>query len=288
MRTLTGAALICIVVFLVSGCRDVLLSRVSETQANEVVAALADAGIKAGKVAVDESTWRVEVESARFGEAAAALRDLGLPSQPRRTLSDVYKKDGLLSSPMEERARYSAALSEELSVALRKLEGVVDANVVVVIPKNDPLSDRVVPASASVLIRYRSEMSIHALVPSIKDYVAASVEGLDVKNVAVLTFSAPPRNGARPAEADELPGRTVTPQRLILLLGAMAAGCAAVWGVLWWRERSSHRSTQTGSLPVVAHGNVPSVSSSVARMLSSLQSARQWLKELKRRVGFHP
>jgi type III secretion protein J len=176
--------------FLLTACNDVLFAKLSESQANEVLAALSEAGIPAIKEPVDDTTWRIEVPSDKVGTALLFLRARALPSQPRATMGEVFKKDGLISSPTEERARYNFALQEDIASTLRRIDGVVDARVHVAIPHNDPLSDRVVPVSASVFLKYRRPLDIDLVAPQIKALVTASVEGLDYRNIALFPFTA--------------------------------------------------------------------------------------------------
>jgi type III secretion protein J len=185
----TTLALCCVLLSLaLAGCKDVLFSRLTEPQANEVIAALAEARIAASKSRVDDTTWQVEVDDAVIGQSLVLLRQRGLPTQPATSLGEVFKKEGMISSPQEERARYEYALQESLAATLRRIDGVVDARVHVVIPHNDPLSTRIVPATASVLVKHRASLDLEMLGPNIKSIVMSSVEGLDYRNIALLAL----------------------------------------------------------------------------------------------------
>jgi type III secretion protein J len=185
----TTLALSCVLLSLaLAGCKDILFSRLTEPQANEVVAALAEARIAASKTRVDDTTWQIEVDDAVVGQALVLLRQRGLPSQPATSLGEVFKKEGMISSPQEERARYEHALQESIAATLRRIDGVVDARVHVVIPHNDPLSTRVIPATASVLVKHRASLDMEMLGPNIKSMVMSSVEGLDYRNIALLAL----------------------------------------------------------------------------------------------------
>ena len=188
---------------LLAGCKEILLAKVTEPQANEVLAALSEARIDALKESIDETNWQVKVDDAKMGQALVFLRNRGLPSQPSATMGEVFKKDGVISSATEERARYAFALQEDIAGTLRRIEGVVDARVHVAIPHTDPLATRVTPVSASVFIKYRPALDIDIMGPSIKSMVMSSVEGLDFRNITLVALPAvrdtavdapPPRN----------------------------------------------------------------------------------------------
>jgi type III secretion protein J len=253
---------------LLAGCKETLLSKVTEPQANEVLAALSEARIDASKESIDETHWQVKVDDAKIGQALVFLRNRGLPAQPSATMGEVFKKDGVISSATEERARYAFALQEDIAGTLRRIEGVVDARVHVAIPHTDPLATRVTPVSASVFIKYRPALDIDIMAPSIKSMVMSSVEGLDFRNITLVALPAvrdaaadappPPRNsGVFAAHAAML---DLPPQDAALptvssasgeLLGAAVAGlcltgvagwCLRRTGALaWLRRREGQR-----------------------------------------------
>ena len=101
-------------------------------------------------------------------------------------MGQVFKKDGLVSSPMQERAQMIFALSQELSRTVSEIDGVLSARVHLVLPENDPLRQQLVPSSASVFIRHRSNMPVGNLVPQVKMLVANGVAGLSYDKVSVV------------------------------------------------------------------------------------------------------
>jgi type III secretion protein J len=176
---------------LLTGCKETLLSRLSEPQANQVVAALGEAGIASHKEQIDENNWLVTVQGEQLGRASALLQSQGIPHAKHVPMGEIFKKDSLIPSSTEERIRFVAGLSEELSLTLRKIPGVVDARVHVVIPHNDPLASKIKQSSASVFVKHLPSADMTKIAGNIKDLVAASVEGLEMKNVALFTFPIP-------------------------------------------------------------------------------------------------
>jgi len=174
-----------------AGCKVELYSGLDETEANEIVATLADGRIAARKEHVDGADWQVQVDEDRVGAALELLRAQGLPTQHYASMGDMFQKQGLVSTPAEERMRYIFAVSQELSRTLRSIDGVVEARVHVVIPQDDPLSDKVRPSSAAVFIKHRPDVDLRLLAPAVKDLVAHSIEGLAPDRVALTLFPAP-------------------------------------------------------------------------------------------------
>ena len=97
---------------LLAGCNSQeLYSKLDERQANEMVAALRRAGINAEKVA-ENGTFSVMTATGDFPAAVSALNARGLPREQFADLCTVFKREGFVSSPTEERGRMLCALSQ--------------------------------------------------------------------------------------------------------------------------------------------------------------------------------
>lgn len=227
-RCAQWALLACLLTVL-AGCRVSLYSDLSEEEANVIVNSLSAEGVRTFKEQGGEKGWRVAVGEEEVARALEVLRANDLPGDRYVSMGDIFQRQGLVSTPSEERMRYVYAVSQELSHTLRKIDGVVAARVHVVIPENDPLSDKVRPASAAVFIKHKSNMDLPLLVPAVKQLVSHSVEGLSYDAVALSLFevrkaaakpaaSAMASGGANAGQA--LPWKTVS--------GLLAAALAAL------------------------------------------------------------
>jgi type III secretion protein J len=210
-KRLASFATIFALLFL-TGCKETLLSRLSEPQVNQVVAALGEAGIAAHKDQIDETNWSVSVQGEHLGRASALLQSQGIPHAKHVPMGEIFKKDSLIPSSSEERIRFVAGLSEELSLTLRKIPGVVDARVHVVIPHNDPLASKMKHSSASVVVKHLPSADMTKIASNIKDLVAASVEGLEMKNVALFSFPIPESTPVAKVVPAKLAQQDVAPQ----------------------------------------------------------------------------
>jgi len=179
-------ALVLLAALLLSACKAELYTNLDQRQANEIAATLLQHGIPAQRVAVKGGQYTVMVDNERFAESIAILKEAGLPKQEFQTMGQVFKKDGLVSSPMQERAQMIFALSQELSRTVSEIDGVLSARVHLVLPENDPLRQQLVPSSASVFIRHRSSTPVGNLVPQVKMLVANGVAGLSYDKVSVV------------------------------------------------------------------------------------------------------
>ena len=155
MRSLRFSALALLMLGL-AGCGKVeLYGKLTEAQANEMVAVLQNAGIAADKEKSGDNGFAIETAQEDFARAVQTLKAQGYPRDEFASLGTVFKKEGFVSSPLEERARLVYGLSQELSNTVSQIDGVVQARVQLAMPEADPLSDKIKPSSASVFIKYR-------------------------------------------------------------------------------------------------------------------------------------
>lgn len=175
---------------LLAGCGEKveLHSRLSEQEANEVVAELADKQIRAQKVPAKDGVV-VRVNASDISRAVRTLEAAGLPKLARSTLGDIFRKEGVISTPLEERARYIYALSQELEATLSNIDGVIVARVHVVLPERIAPGEPVQPASASVFIKHDPRLEPDNIRPRVRRMVASSIPGMAaaVENTQKLT-----------------------------------------------------------------------------------------------------
>lgn len=173
------------------GCnsRIELLQGVSESEANEALAALLDGGIRAGKLPGKEGMVGLEVDANDVAKAIAILRSEGLPKERYAKMGEVFRKEGLISSPLEERARYLWALSQELSATVSQIDGVIKARVHVVLPERSNAGDPSLPSSAAVFIKHKASINLDDAVPQVKKLISNSIPGLSADKVAVILLA---------------------------------------------------------------------------------------------------
>lgn len=192
MGNVRAGALLLLGAVLVTGCaKSVLYTDLSEAQANDVEAALLSAHIDADKSAVAKSKgFSISVPHGDIPRAMAVLTAVGLPRQQLHSLGDVFPKEGFVSSPLEERARYVYALSQEVAQTLLQFDGVVDARVHIALPERNVLDDKPQSASASVVIIQQPGAHLESRETDIKAIVTDGIEGLrDVNRVTVKFFT---------------------------------------------------------------------------------------------------
>lgn len=227
MKKLASIALL----LLLAACGEQdLYAGLTQRQANEMTALLREAGIEADKESREAGTFAVVAPRARFAEAIEVLKANGYPRDGYDSLGQVFKKEGFVSSPLEERARLSHALSQEIANTIASIDGVVVARVHLSVPERDPLAEKVTPSSASVFIKHRPSVDLSARQGQIKALVVNALPGLPYDNVTVALFpaeAAPAR--ARPADALGGLGPLLWSVGGLGVLAALAGGAAWAW-----------------------------------------------------------
>ena len=247
-RRLVTTAAAALLVLLVGCSKQEVYSQLSERQANEMVAVLRSAGIDAEKQA-HEGQFTVLTGKGEFANAVRTLNAQGYPRESFDSMGKVFKREGFVSSPLEERARLMHAMSQEIANTIANIDGVVTARVHLVMPERNPLVDKPQPAAASVFIKHRPDKNLSAQTSQIKALVVNSIEGLAYDNVTVALF---PADGLtrEPAPASSAVGANAA-ALLVPLLAGGAAGALALGGggLLWWRRR---RAPAVATLTLVA------------------------------------
>jgi type III secretion protein J len=154
-----------------------LHGKLSENDANDVIAELSSKNIDASKRSNKEGV-SVLLSASEINRAVRVLDAAGLPRRTRTNLGEIFKKEGVISTPLEERARYIYALSQELESTLSQIDGVIVARVHVVLPERVAPGEPVQPASAAVFIKHASSLDPDTVLPRIRRMVASSIPGM--------------------------------------------------------------------------------------------------------------
>jgi type III secretion protein J len=184
---------------LVGGCasRKTIINGLEERDANEIIVFLSSKNIDAYKTRVKTEgagggavLWDIVVDSQKATEAMSVLNANGLPRRYRQKLLDIFTSGGLIPSEMQEKIRYEAGLAEQIAGTIRKIDGILDADVQLSFPEEDPLNPKTIKGAvtASVFVKHNGVLddpNSH-LITKIRRLVASSVQGLNFENVTVI------------------------------------------------------------------------------------------------------
>ncbi|MBU6149684.1 MAG: type III secretion inner membrane ring lipoprotein SctJ, partial [Verrucomicrobia bacterium] len=209
MRILRKIFSLFLILFLVTGCDKPteIVSNLEEREANEIVVFLASKGIDAYKSPSAASgvgggqgsvKWSISVDQKISTDAMSILNQNGLPRIRGVNLLELFAKQGLMSSEKEETIRYQAGLAEQIASTIRKIDGVIDADVQISFPATESTglgpTGETAPTkiTAAVYVKHQGildDPNSH-LVLKIKRLLAGSINGLDLNDVTVISDKA--------------------------------------------------------------------------------------------------
>lgn len=202
LQRLLWILLLCFSLPMFTSCDNtrIIVHDLSEREANEIIDFLNSKSIVALKVKSTEAggggaakvvLWDISVVEKDAPQALSLLNQYGLPRRTSQNLLNIFSNSGLVPSEMSEKIRYEAGLGDQIASTIRKMDGVIDADVRLSFPVEDPLHPEAVnkqKITASVYVKYSpllEDPNAH-LVSKIKQLVSSSITGLDYDNVTVV------------------------------------------------------------------------------------------------------
>lgn len=242
MKSSASKLALCVALVLsLSACSEQeLYGQLTERQANEMVAVLRSVGLDAQKQVKDNGQFALLVDKDEFSQAVEVLRANGYPKDGHDTLGQVFKKEGFVSTPLEEHARLTHALSEEISNTIGNIDGVIMARVHLSMPEKDPLAEKAPPSAASVFIKYRSGVDLNPHIGQIKALVVNAIQGMSYDNVTVALFPSEPWPNKQVREESRL-GAVGRALSWAAGIGVLLAALGGGWWY-WQRKRGSQQS----------------------------------------------
>ena len=183
---------------------DTVIHGIDEREANKIIELLADHQVQANKLMVDSGrtvNYNIVVPGSSRVDAIRLLNRYEMPRRKDKGYTDVFAEGGLIPTSAEEKAKKLAALEGEIEKQLKLVDGVLDAQVQLVMPEESALrtSEEQKPqTTASVTLRYlpgaAGEKPLSE--PQIQQLVAAGVENLTSDKVYPLLIPVMPSRAA--------------------------------------------------------------------------------------------
>jgi type III secretion protein J len=196
MRWLSRSILVSFFTLLASACSVNLQHDLNEDDANDIYVLLQKRGIDATKIKEGEgkdARYVISVPKADVATAAQLLREHSLPRPKSDGLAIFKMTKGMIPTQTEERAMFIEALGGEVSNALNRVPGVLEAKTIVMIPEVNDLTqpEKKPMPSASVLIKYMPQDGrTPVAIEDVQAFVANAVPELKKENVKVLMTEA--------------------------------------------------------------------------------------------------
>ena len=173
-----------------------LFNGLNQEEGNEIYSALLESSIPAEKGTNKEGTF-ISVPKQMSSEALKVLQAKGLPRDKKTSIGEVFKKESMISSPLEERARYLFALSQELEQTLMRMDGVMAARVHIVLPERTNPGDPISPSSAAVFVKYAQGTSFPVYIPRMRELIFKSIPGLSGDPQTSISIAAVPSENSQ-------------------------------------------------------------------------------------------
>lgn len=234
---------------LLLGCSQekALVAIVQPEEQTEIVATLARHQISAEVVAVGKGgSVQLNVPRDSLAQAQAILREEGLPRRRFDSLGTVFRKDGMVSSPFDERVRYVYAQAQEIENVISRIEGVVFVRVVLTIADLDANRRDSGPmaSSAAVYIKHSMSSDLPERVTELKNLIARGIPQASEDQIALyMDVVGPPSrlaNAVVSAASDDT-GATWPPyvKWLAVVAGLLISLVGGFFGYRYWRQRVS-------------------------------------------------
>lgn len=231
-----------------SGCTVELHHGLTEEDANDIYVLLQENGIGSTKImdtTGNSPVFTITVPKQDASSAARLLKEYSLPRPKIVGLESFRENSAMIPTQMEERGKMLEAMQGEVTKALNKIDGVLEARAIVMIPENNDLTqpeNRPVN-TASVLVKYRPIGERPPMTEKeIRAFVAKSLPDMREENVAVILSQAlPPQAVANPeSQLKDVMGLRMTAQSastfrmivVVFVLLFLAVAAFAVWQTL--------------------------------------------------------
>ncbi len=151
------------------------------------------------KLAGDGSTIMVPVE--KVYDTRLFLAGLGLPKGGGVGF-EIFDETDFGTTEFVQKLNYQRALQGELARTIKEFREVIDARVMIVMPRDSVFIEETKPASASVLLKLRNDLSKEKI-SAVVNLVASAVEGLDPKMITVVDTNGNVLSKGMPEDDDE-------------------------------------------------------------------------------------
>ena len=161
---------------------DLISSGLDPAQTGKVSSALDAAGIA---YELRNNGTALAVEHAQVAQARVALGTAGVSTGSANAGFELFDKQKLGASQQQQAVTYQRALEGEIANTINGVSGVSNAQVQLVMPKDDLFADTATPATAAVMLGNPADSLQPGAVAGIAQLVSSSVQGLKTDKVTI-------------------------------------------------------------------------------------------------------
>lgn len=174
-----------ICILMLSGCKVDLYSGLNQEDTNQMMVILTNANIDSEKSVSKDGSLSLAVDKVNFVHSVELLHQHGYPRRTYQSVNDIFPSGQLVTSPTQERVKINYLKEQGLEKMLSDIDGVISARVSVALSSSEP-GEEVIPASASVFIKYSPDVNMEGFVTQIKSLVHNSVPELNYDSISVV------------------------------------------------------------------------------------------------------
>ncbi|MCJ9721403.1 type III secretion system inner membrane ring lipoprotein SctJ [Rhizobium rhizogenes] len=186
LRRVAGILSVLVCAAFLSACSEDVLTGLDQRDARDAQVLLERAGIRATVTGEKGDVFKIAVDETDHARAIELLSDAGLPRLPHRTMAELFPGDGFLVTPLEQKARMTYAVEQQLGETLSALDGVASARVHIVLPEDNGRGLIKEKARASALLQYRPSANLVDIEMKSRSLLLNSVRGLAYEDVSVV------------------------------------------------------------------------------------------------------
>lgn len=159
---------------------ELLYGNLSQVEQDEIIGELVAMGVPYNK-----EYGAIYVPDA--SEVRAQLMKAGIPKGGIVGL-EIFDQSSLGATSFQNAVNYQRALQGELRRTLREIEGIIDAQVLLDIPDQEPIfEDEKKPPTAAITLKLRAPNTLsQAQISAIVNFVVSSVVGMKQENVTII------------------------------------------------------------------------------------------------------
>jgi len=179
---------------------ELLYGNISQAERDEIIGELVEMGVPYQK-----EYGAIYVPNA--SEIRASLMKEGIPKGGIVGL-EIFDQSSLGTTSFQNAVNYQRALQGELRRTLREIEGIVDAQVLLDIPDQEPIfEDEKMPPTAAITLTLRAPNALsQTQVSAIVNFVVGSVVGMKPENVTIIDNFANDLTAALRMDRSAFPG----------------------------------------------------------------------------------
>lgn len=176
----------CVLALTLSACTSEIASNIDQNTARAIERTLLANNIETKVTQSKSGAFAVSVDDSSRLIALNIIANAGLPHREFSSIEKLFPASGLIVTPLEQRARLSYGVEQELAQTLSALAGVQSARVQISSLSDDGRTDTTQKTRASALIVYRHGANTAVLQDEARRLILNSLPDLSFEDISIV------------------------------------------------------------------------------------------------------